>query len=129
MRGRGPGRSAGRGGAEARSPEAGPVPRGPRSTPACPPAVGSVLSGYGWYLLLAAVAVYLLVQKVSRGLAARPGGRPGAAEAAEGECGAVSVPAGPALAEAARSARGREVVTAQGSRCEGFDGSGARGHF
>lgn len=36
---------------------------------------------------------------------------------------------GSALAEAARSARGREVVTAQGSRCEGFDGSGARGHF
>ncbi|NXQ06592.1 SELS protein, partial [Vidua macroura] len=45
--------------------------------------VGSVLSSYGWYMLLAAVAVYLLVQKVSRSLAARPGGRPGAAEAAE----------------------------------------------
>ncbi|XP_039579196.1 selenoprotein S isoform X1 [Passer montanus] len=45
--------------------------------------VGSVLSSYGWYVLLAAVAVYLLLQKVSRGLAARPSGRPGAAEAAE----------------------------------------------
>ncbi|XP_050164993.1 selenoprotein S [Myiozetetes cayanensis] len=44
--------------------------------------VGSLLSSYGWYILLAAVAVYLLVQKVSRSLAARPGAR-GAAEAAE----------------------------------------------
>ncbi|NXK97200.1 SELS protein, partial [Formicarius rufipectus] len=44
--------------------------------------VGSLLSGYGWYILLAAVAVYLLVQKVSRSLAARPSG-PGAAAAAE----------------------------------------------
>uniref|UniRef100_A0A803W964 Selenoprotein S n=1 Tax=Ficedula albicollis TaxID=59894 RepID=A0A803W964_FICAL len=34
-------------------------------------------------MLLAAVAVYLLVQEVSRSLAARPSGRRGAAEAAE----------------------------------------------
>lgn len=46
--------------------------------------MGSVLSSYGWYMLLAAVAVYFLVQKVSRSLA-WSGGRPGAAEAAEGE--------------------------------------------
>ncbi|NXA05486.1 SELS protein, partial [Sapayoa aenigma] len=45
--------------------------------------VGSVLSSYGWFILLAAVAVYLLVQKVSRSLAARPSGRLGAADAAE----------------------------------------------
>lgn len=53
-----------------------------------PVAVGSVLSSYGWYMLLAVVAVYLLVQKVSRSLAARLSARPGAAEAAEGEYGA-----------------------------------------
>ncbi|NXB03490.1 SELS protein, partial [Cnemophilus loriae] len=45
--------------------------------------VGSVLSSYGWYILLVVVAVYVLVQKVSRSLAARSSGRPGAAEAAE----------------------------------------------
>ncbi|NXE98529.1 SELS protein, partial [Menura novaehollandiae] len=45
--------------------------------------VGSLLSSYGWYILLAAVVVYLLVQKVSRSLAARPSGRPGAADAVE----------------------------------------------
>ncbi|XP_075288135.1 selenoprotein S [Opisthocomus hoazin] len=40
---------------------------------------GSLLSSYGWYLLLAAVAVYVLLQKISAGRA----GRPGTAEAAE----------------------------------------------
>lgn len=78
--------------------------------------MGSVLSSYGWYMLLAAVAVYFLVQKVSRSLA-RSGGRSGAAEAAEGEyktrCGlSGSGPEG--------SDRGRRVGTAQDrSRGEG----------
>ncbi|NXU57630.1 SELS protein, partial [Turnix velox] len=44
--------------------------------------VGSLLASYGWYILLAAVAVYLLVQKVSQRLAARPGAHSGAADAA-----------------------------------------------
>ncbi|XP_075362447.1 selenoprotein S [Mycteria americana] len=44
--------------------------------------VGSLLSSYGWYLLLAAVAIYLLIQKISQSLAARPSSRPGAADAA-----------------------------------------------
>ncbi|XP_030353433.1 selenoprotein S isoform X1 [Strigops habroptila] len=43
---------------------------------------GSLLSSYGWYILLAAVAVYLLFQKVSQRLAAQWSGRPGAADAA-----------------------------------------------
>ncbi|NXP05872.1 SELS protein, partial [Thinocorus orbignyianus] len=43
--------------------------------------VGSLLSNYGWYILLAAVAIYLLVQKVSQGLAARRSSQPGAADA------------------------------------------------
>ncbi|NXE74480.1 SELS protein, partial [Cochlearius cochlearius] len=47
-----------------------------------PVPVGSLLSSYGWYILLAAVAVYLLAQKVSQSLAARPSSRPGAADAA-----------------------------------------------
>ncbi|KAM9275818.1 selenoprotein S isoform 2-T2 [Morus bassanus] len=41
----------------------------------------SLLSSYGWYILLAAVAIYLLIQKVSQSLAARPSSRPGAADA------------------------------------------------
>ncbi|NXC13883.1 SELS protein, partial [Corythaeola cristata] len=47
-----------------------------------PVPVGSLLSSYGWYILLAAVAIYLLIQKVSQSLAARPSSRPGAADAA-----------------------------------------------
>ncbi|NXE22973.1 SELS protein, partial [Ardeotis kori] len=47
-----------------------------------PVPVGSLLSAYGWYILFAAVAVYLLVQKVSQRRAAGPSSRPGAAEAA-----------------------------------------------
>ncbi|KAM4660424.1 selenoprotein S isoform 5-T6 [Amazona ochrocephala] len=43
---------------------------------------GSLLSSYGWYILLAAVAVYVLFQKLSQRLAARWSGRPGAADAA-----------------------------------------------
>ncbi|KAK2539554.1 selenoprotein S [Columba livia] len=43
--------------------------------------VGSLLSSYGWYILLAAVAIYFLVQKVSQSLAAGPSGRAGAADA------------------------------------------------
>ncbi|TRZ23662.1 hypothetical protein HGM15179_003461 [Zosterops borbonicus] len=67
----------GRGGA------AGPGPAlGQGGLEALQHTVGSVLSSYGWYMLLAAVAVYFLVQKVSRSLA-WSGGRPGAAEAAE----------------------------------------------
>lgn len=65
-------------------PAAGPGPAlGRGGLEALQHTVGSVLSSYGWYILLAAVAVYLVVQKVSRSLAARPSGRPGAAEAAE----------------------------------------------
>ncbi|NXW90233.1 SELS protein, partial [Alopecoenas beccarii] len=44
--------------------------------------VGSLLASYGWYILLAAVAIYLLMQKVSQSLAAGPRGRAGAADAA-----------------------------------------------
>ncbi|NXF97198.1 SELS protein, partial [Eubucco bourcierii] len=44
--------------------------------------VGSLLSNYGWYILLAGVAIYLLIQKISQGLASRPGSHPGAADAA-----------------------------------------------
>ncbi|NXU91394.1 SELS protein, partial [Xiphorhynchus elegans] len=73
-------RGAGGGGGAGRA-RVGAALADPRPVP-CPAAVGSLLSSYGWYLLLAALAVYLLVQKVSRGLAARPRG-PGAAEAAE----------------------------------------------
>ncbi|NXX62923.1 SELS protein, partial [Scopus umbretta] len=47
-----------------------------------PVPAGSLLSSYGWYVLLAAVAIYLLVQKISQSLAARPSSRPGAADAA-----------------------------------------------
>ncbi|XP_069722906.1 selenoprotein S isoform X1 [Phaenicophaeus curvirostris] len=43
-------------------------------------AVGSLLASYGWYILLAAVIVYLLIQKVSRSWAARPSSWPGAAD-------------------------------------------------
>ncbi|XP_056355527.1 selenoprotein S [Oenanthe melanoleuca] len=65
-------------------PAAGPGPElGRGGLEALQHTVGSVLASYGWYMLLAAVAVYLLVQKVSRSLAARPSGRRGAAEAAE----------------------------------------------
>ncbi|XP_040426069.1 selenoprotein S [Cygnus olor] len=46
-------------------------------------AVGSLLSNYGWYILLACVAVYVIVQKISQSLAARPGGRSGAVDAAD----------------------------------------------
>ncbi|XP_066184340.1 selenoprotein S [Sylvia atricapilla] len=66
-----------------RGPAAGPGPAlGPGGLEALQHTVGSVLSSYGWYMLLAVVAVYLLVQKVSRSLA-RSSARPGAAEAAE----------------------------------------------
>ncbi|NWH18959.1 SELS protein, partial [Grus americana] len=44
--------------------------------------VGSLLSSYGWYILLAAVAIYLLIQKISQSLAAGPSSQPGAADAA-----------------------------------------------
>ncbi|XP_014106698.1 PREDICTED: selenoprotein S isoform X2 [Pseudopodoces humilis] len=65
-------------------PAAGPGPAlGRGGLEALQHTAGSVLSSYGWYMLLAVVAVYLLVQKVSRSLASRPSGRPGAAEAAE----------------------------------------------
>ncbi|XP_014730137.1 PREDICTED: selenoprotein S [Sturnus vulgaris] len=65
-------------------PAAGPGPAlGRGGLEALQHTVGSVLASYGWYMLLAVVAVYLLVQKVSRSLAARPSGRRGAAEAAE----------------------------------------------
>ncbi|NXC80645.1 SELS protein, partial [Cercotrichas coryphoeus] len=58
-------------------PAAGPGPElGRGGLEALQHTVGSVLASYGWYMLLAVVAVYLLVQKVSRG-------RREAAEAAE----------------------------------------------
>ncbi|CAM9414199.1 unnamed protein product [Bubo scandiacus] len=44
--------------------------------------VGSLLSSYGWYILLVGVAIYLLIQKISQSLAARPSRQPGAADAA-----------------------------------------------
>ncbi|NXH21140.1 SELS protein, partial [Bucco capensis] len=44
--------------------------------------VGSLLSSYGWYILLAAVAIYLLIQKLSQSLASRPSSQSGAADAA-----------------------------------------------
>ncbi|NXK48600.1 SELS protein, partial [Chauna torquata] len=44
--------------------------------------VGSLLSSYGWYILLACVTIYLIVQKISQSLAVRPSGQPGAADAA-----------------------------------------------
>ncbi|NXS14213.1 SELS protein, partial [Neodrepanis coruscans] len=66
-------------GAEPGGPSTLAVRAHPRSVPV---AVGSVLSSYGWFILLAAVAVYVVVQKVSRSLAGRPGGA-GAADAAE----------------------------------------------
>lgn len=50
-----------------------------------PVSAGSLLSSYGWYILLAAVAIYLLIQKISQSLAARPSSQPGAADAAVGE--------------------------------------------
>ncbi|NXU72066.1 SELS protein, partial [Oreotrochilus melanogaster] len=43
--------------------------------------VCSLLSRYGWFIVLAAVVIYFLVQ-VFRSLAGRPGSQPGAAEAA-----------------------------------------------
>ncbi|KAM6058840.1 selenoprotein S isoform 2-T2 [Chlamydotis macqueenii] len=67
-------------------PAAGPVPGqaalGRGGLEALQQAVGSLLSAYGWYILFAAVAVYLLIQKVSQRRAAGPSSRPGAAEAA-----------------------------------------------
>ncbi|NWH72963.1 SELS protein, partial [Piaya cayana] len=42
--------------------------------------VGSLLASYGWYILLAAVVIYLLIQKVYRSWAARPSSRLGAAD-------------------------------------------------
>ncbi|NWS73215.1 SELS protein, partial [Crotophaga sulcirostris] len=42
--------------------------------------VGSLLASYGWYLLLAAVVIYLLIQKVSRSRPARPSSQPGAVD-------------------------------------------------
>uniref|UniRef100_A0A8C4K341 SELS protein n=1 Tax=Dromaius novaehollandiae TaxID=8790 RepID=A0A8C4K341_DRONO len=47
-----------------------------------PSPVGSLLSSYGWYILLACVAIYLLIQKISQSAAARRSSRPGAADAA-----------------------------------------------
>uniref|UniRef100_A0A663EL49 Selenoprotein S n=1 Tax=Aquila chrysaetos chrysaetos TaxID=223781 RepID=A0A663EL49_AQUCH len=47
-----------------------------------PVPAGSLLSSYGWYILVAAVAIYLLIQKISQSLAARPSSQPGAADAA-----------------------------------------------
>ncbi|NWY54713.1 SELS protein, partial [Chionis minor] len=47
-----------------------------------PVPVGSLLSSYGWYILLAAVAIYLLIQKISQSLAGGPSSQPGAADAA-----------------------------------------------
>ncbi|XP_062440261.1 selenoprotein S isoform X4 [Rhea pennata] len=44
--------------------------------------VGSLLSSYGWYILLACVAIYLLVQKISQRAAVWPSSQPGAADAA-----------------------------------------------
>ncbi|NWU91856.1 SELS protein, partial [Upupa epops] len=48
-----------------------------------PEAVGSLLSSYGWYLLLAGVAIYLLVQKLSQSLAGRSSSQQRAAGADE----------------------------------------------
>lgn len=48
-----------------------------------PIAVGSLLSNYGWYILLACVVIYVIVQKISQSLAARQGGRAGAVDAAD----------------------------------------------
>lgn len=50
------------------------------------PAVGALLSAYGWYLLLACVAIYLLVQKVSESARARRRSRPDPPGAAAGAC-------------------------------------------
>ncbi|XP_030312722.1 selenoprotein S isoform X1 [Calypte anna] len=44
--------------------------------------VCSLLSNYGWFILLAAVVIYFLIQMVSQSLAGRPGSQQGAAEAA-----------------------------------------------
>ncbi|OXB68963.1 hypothetical protein ASZ78_003432 [Callipepla squamata] len=44
--------------------------------------VGTVLSSYGWYILLACVAICLVVQKISQSLRMRPSGQHGAAGAA-----------------------------------------------
>ncbi|KAM9375311.1 selenoprotein S isoform 2-T2 [Phaethornis superciliosus] len=41
--------------------------------------VGSLLSSYGWFIVLAALLIYFLMQKVSR---SRPGSQQGAAQAA-----------------------------------------------
>uniref|UniRef100_A0A8C0IAI5 Small nuclear ribonucleoprotein polypeptide A' n=1 Tax=Bubo bubo TaxID=30461 RepID=A0A8C0IAI5_BUBBB len=55
---------------------------GPGPGPSLLPSVGSLLSSYGWYILLVGVAIYLLIQKISQSLAARPSRQPGAADAA-----------------------------------------------
>ncbi|NXU14531.1 SELS protein, partial [Pardalotus punctatus] len=47
--------------------------------------VCSLLSNYGWFIILAAVVLYFLVKLISRSLEARQSGRSGAAEAAEGD--------------------------------------------
>ncbi|XP_061856338.1 selenoprotein S isoform X3 [Colius striatus] len=64
------------------APGPGQAPLGPRGLDFLQHTVGSLLSSYGWYIVLAAVLIYLLVQKVSQSLAARPSSRPGAADAA-----------------------------------------------
>uniref|UniRef100_A0A8V0ZG01 Selenoprotein S n=1 Tax=Gallus gallus TaxID=9031 RepID=A0A8V0ZG01_CHICK len=44
--------------------------------------VGALLSSYGWYILLACVAIYLIVQKISPYLRMRPSSQQGATGAA-----------------------------------------------
>lgn len=43
--------------------------------------MGALLSSYGWYVLLACVAVYLIVQKISSRWRMRPSSQRGAAGA------------------------------------------------
>lgn len=46
--------------------------------------VGALLSSYGWYILLACVAIYLIVQKISPYLRMRPSSQQGATGTAVG---------------------------------------------
>lgn len=50
--------------------------------------VGALLSSYGWYVLLACVAIYLIVQKISSRWGMRPSSQRGAAGADIGLYGA-----------------------------------------
>eukprot|EP00075_Anas_platyrhynchos_P032730 XP_027321983.1 selenoprotein S [Anas platyrhynchos] len=57
--------------------------RGPGGAELLRHAVGSLLSNYGWYILLGCVVIYVIVQKISQSLAARQSGRAGAVDAAD----------------------------------------------